>query len=309
MIEMEKKDCINNILLSNFNSLNEFDASLEILEKMKFLNIESRDYKFKEMANQVVVETKDYYYKLYIDYGDQGKYLLEIRKKLSEIYESYGVHWKILYSNCNGRVILIEQRQKLKLCDYNLPCRELLKNWKKTLDILKYELKFDDILNQLKDKSNISEVKQAKDLLILKESLIKPKDYAYAPNGNVILLDDADFFISIVDDNGELISKQNLDIEIMTTCGKMNFCSYRELWEKKICGKFDITKRFFIFDKDNIHGIEDVFTPNDKDTTMKKLMIFSTGKPSNSKYKSEYYNEYNKKHKLDSKNGKNMLEL
>lgn len=306
MIDQMRKDYLDNIMLSSLNPLNINDASIEILEKMKFLDRKSHDYKFKEIANQVVVETKDFYYKLYIDYGDQGKYLLEVRKKLAEIYERYGVHWKILYSNCKGRIITIEQREKLKLCDYNISCAELLKNWKKTIDLLRYELKFADIIKQIKEKSEAVELEHAKDILILKESLIKPKDYAYAPNGNIILLDDADFFLSIVDTNCELISKKNLNVDIETTCGTMCFCSQNESWEKRIKGKFDLSKRFFIMAKNNNINNDEVFIPNGVDTINRELKIFSTGKPSNSKYKNEYYNEYFKKHSLNFNNGKEI---
>lgn len=291
-----KEDYINNITLSNYNSLDIFDASIEILEKMKFLDKDSHNYKFKIIANQVVVETPEYYYKIYIDYGDQGKYLLEIRRKLAEIYESYGVHWKILYSYCDNRVITIEQREKLKLCDYDITCKQLLLIWKKTIDKLVTLLKFNDILLQLKEKSGIPELLEVDKILILKESLIKPEDYAYAPNGNVILLDDTDFFLVLAKNNGELVSIKNLNLDIMTTCGKMSFCSQNEHWEERINGDYGISKRFFIFDRNyKIQNI-DVFVPNDKDTLNKQLRAFSIGKVSGAKYKNEYYYEYINKH-------------
>lgn len=298
-----KENYLENIIINDLSSLDVYNASAEILRRMKFLDKNSKEYKFKEIANQVVVETNDFFYKIYIDYGASAKYMLEIRKKLSQIYESYGVHWKLKYSYYSGRIVTIEQREKLRLCKYgDMSCEELLKNWNNTLKILKENLKFNDILSQIKEKSNVCEFKNAKELLLIKKSLIKPDDYAYAPNGEVILLDDADFFIFVIDEKGLPISFKNFDMEIMTTCGKMNFSSNMDFWEKRVYGQFDMSKSFFVLDKSVDNAGEDVFISNDNDTISKELKLFATGKKSSTKYKSEYYAEYNKKHNFSLSN-------
>lgn len=300
-----EKGFLENIEFTNINSLNIHDASILILERMKFLDKNSQDYKFKEYDNQVVVETKDYFYKIYIDYGPVGRYLLEIRKKLADIYRSYGIHWELINSYNDGRFITVEQREKLKVCAYSdLTCGELLRNWKKSVVLLNKSLNFEDILKQIKDKSNVPEFNSAKDLLLLRHSLVKVNDYAYAPNGNIVLIDDADFFLSIIDENGEQISKKNFDLEVITTCGKMNFSSNKEFWEKNVQGNFDISKSFFIFDKRDDCAFQDKFISNNKDTDEKKLRLFVTGKPSNTKYQNEYIEEYSKRRNIMLNNSK-----
>lgn len=295
------KELVENLSIDSLNLLNANDVMLTTLERLKFLDKTSNDYKFKAFGNQLVVETKDYYYKVYIDNFASAKYLLEIRKKLSKIYESYGIHWKIIDYYFDGLYITVEQREKLKICDYkDITAEELLKNWKRTVDLLRDSLKFDDILIQLKEKSNVLEFNNAKELLLIRRCLLSPEDYAFAPNGNVVLLDDTDFVILVIDENKKPISKRNFDFEVMTTCGTLNFSSDRQHWEKKICANFDISKLFFLIENNNKTGVS--FITNDINNIENKLKIFATGKPINSKYKNEYYEEYNKKYEKSLKN-------
>lgn len=160
---------------------------------------DSRDnwVKWKNYANQVVVQTNDYFYKVYNDDLKFGLFLLKIRTELTNIYNSWGIHWQI-HSQITDQILTIEQRQKLQVP--TMPFNSLFSLWRNTLNELEKRLKFNNIKVQLKEY-----IPQLQSIHLVRDCVNKNDDYAVL-NNHCVLLDDAEFFLAFVDSSNNWIS-------------------------------------------------------------------------------------------------------
>lgn len=160
--------------------------------------------KWKSNADnhQVVIRTNNYYYKVYeVDY-QSGLFLCEIREKLGQIYREWGLHWLVKTERRGNALYQIEQRQKLEVASKDkILYKDLLIDWSKTLIELESRLDLPKVKAQLKQKiPNLYQVK------LVRDCVNKFEDYAIAPNGRIVLLDDADWFLALVDKDNNWIS-------------------------------------------------------------------------------------------------------
>ena len=180
--------------------------------------------KWKNYNNQVVVEAKNYYYKIYEESKDSvGPFNSIIRSKLAEIYQELGIDWKILIFERDGHIFNFEQRQKLSVIGaHDIPFTEILLSFSQLLDELEEMLEFDVILSQLKKNECFDVVKKLK---LLRFCVNKQEDYAIFDE-QVVLLDDADWVVLPVDNQGEVVLLDpNVSVPVETSYGKFLFTS------------------------------------------------------------------------------------
>lgn len=253
--------------------------------------------KIKNYEYQVVIETDDYFYKVYEDKEDIGTYRLEIRQKLAKIYQSYGIHWLIYSFKKDGFIYTVEQRQKLEVCDHDIECKKLLLGWKKTLDLLEKELRFESIRNEIVDNceqfSNVNKVK------LIRDCINKPEDYAYGPNNEIILLDDADWFITLVDEFGNRINSRSFQLDVTTTAGTLTLAlSVKELTDRFIYQDLS-SADYFLFkytskEKNFMHKLVNYHDKMLEDNT--KLFCGIDLTEDHFKYQSEYIQDFKLKY-------------
>lgn len=161
--------------------------------------------KWKSPDNQCVIGTEKYFYKIYVVHKRQ---LFEsiIREKLAKIYrEEYGLLWDIITVEKDNVLYQIERRQPLRVVQEDEIDKEvLLYNWGIILEKLEKELKFDELLSQLKLRKEFQNVEKLK---LVRDNVTSCIDYAIY-NDNIILLDDADWFIAMIASNGSWIDQK-----------------------------------------------------------------------------------------------------
>ncbi len=179
--------------------------------------------KWQSYANQVVIESDDYFYKFYENQNDSNfPFFSEIRKNLALVYNELGIYWKVISFEKNGKIYDLEQRQKLKVVTENSwKFEDLLVSNGELLDKVEQMLGFEDILAQLKEANsmfaNVSKLK------LTRICLNNYYDYAIY-NGKAILLDDADWSIALVDSNNEQINiQEDIRVPVSTPYGKFLF--------------------------------------------------------------------------------------
>lgn len=175
--------------------------------------------KIKDYAHQVVIETENYFYKVYEDEIKTGIYKAEIRKKLAEVYQDYGIHWEVKTFIKGNFVYSVEEREKLKVCGNEINANDLFARYSFTLKDLEKKLRFPSIFDQIKESDKRFEDIYA--MKLIRYCINKTNDYAYGHNGEIILLDDAEFFITFVDQHGTQIKISGLSLPLLTTAGKM----------------------------------------------------------------------------------------
>lgn len=146
--------------------------------------------KWKSYQHQIVVQTDEYYYKVYNEDIKYGSFNLTIRRAFAELYNSWGIVWD-LHTEITDQILTIERRQKLDLptCDFE----QTFNLYRSELPIVEKSLKFDNIGLQLSE-----QLGQRVRLRLVRDCINKNADYAIY-NNHCVLLDDADFFIALVD--------------------------------------------------------------------------------------------------------------
>ncbi len=160
-------------------------------------------YKWKDYDNQVVIRSDNYFYKIYqTTYTTQ--FFCAIREALAKIYrEQFGLVWntQTIYDKEKGSIYQIEQREKLEVCTpEKISYEDLFLDWSNTLELLEAELGLKEIELQLREY-----FPQMKRLKIVRDCVNKFEDYAFK-NGKIVLLDDADFFLAMVDKDGNWLN-------------------------------------------------------------------------------------------------------
>lgn len=152
--------------------------------------------------HQIVIRTPDYYYKVYETDYQSGMFTCEVREKLAQIYRSWGIHWGVKTVRSGNALYQVEQRQALPVASADkILYKDLLIDWSKTLVELEQLLDLPKVKAQLKPK-----IKELAQIKLVRDCVNKYEDYAIAPNGRVVLLDDADWFLALVDKDNNWLS-------------------------------------------------------------------------------------------------------
>lgn len=210
--------------------LKNFNQFLDIIKKIDPLTSLDSWVKWKDDSHQLVVGTKDYYYKLYQTDIQSGSFFVKIREELANIYQDlYNIHWVVKTVYQQNQIFQIEQREKLKVCDKNIPFEKILLGWNKTLELLEERLLLDKILKQLplNIQQKVSKIK------LIRDCMNKYDDYAITNNNEIILLDDADWFLAFVDKNGNWISSKSNIFSVISSIGE-TFLAPFDLYERNL---------------------------------------------------------------------------
>lgn len=197
-----------------------FDCFLDLIKQLDENSSPDLWVKWKNYANQVVIETPSYYFKLYEDDYLCGSFWSLIRSTLSEIYrEQFGILWDVNVIHNDGKIYTLERRQKLPLCTPNLlSYADLLINWSYTLQELEKRLLLPEICMQIQPY-----IPELAELKLIRNCINKYADYAITEQGKVVLLDDSDWFIAMVDKNGKWIKSKFRGYDIMSSLGETIF--------------------------------------------------------------------------------------
>lgn len=168
-----------------------------------------------DCASQVVIQTNNYYYKIYESTLCNSTYH-QIRQELCKIYrEEYGLIWDyFIYKDENtGNVIQIQQRQKLRIpTEQDMSFDELLLNFSKILNKVEKSLNLNFYFKQLKMYNEFSDVEKIK---LIRQCGNKFQDYGITNNGQIILLDDADWILVLLDKNNKVLNKNQMVLSIV----------------------------------------------------------------------------------------------
>ena len=96
-----------------------FNTSTDPLSVIQ--NIEQQvgneNVKFKSHDNQVVINSPEYFYKIYMKNSQLDAFTKLVRQALGEIYEEeYDLHWKVLERTDDNVTLQIEEREKVEVC-------------------------------------------------------------------------------------------------------------------------------------------------------------------------------------------------
>ena len=172
--------------------------------------------KWKGEVNQIVIQTPNYYFKIYNDEFTTGEFNSLIREKLAEIYrEDCGLLWDIKTIYNDNKLYQIERREKLHVCqEGDISFDDLMLKWNNILKKLEQKLLLPQITKQLQD--SIPDLYEIK---LVRECLNKFEDYGLTNNGDVVLLDDADWFLAFVDKEHNWMNKKFSSYHILTSIG------------------------------------------------------------------------------------------
>ena len=210
-------------------NIHTFDECIELIETLEESKNQDLWVKWKDSANQIVVGTENYYYKIYQVGISAGSFASEIREELGKIYrEEFGLLWNIKTIVKDNSIYQVEQREKLKVCSPDdMSFTDLFINWSKTLEKLEDRLILDKITAQI----NMPGLHKLK---LVRDCVNKFEDYAITKDGRIVLLDDADWFLATVDKDDNWFSTQCKVYDIITLTGE------------KVFGPIDL------FNKDNV---------------------------------------------------------
>lgn len=215
--------------------------------KKAYLNVIGTKWK----ESQVVFETPDRYYKLYEDGMVDGFFLSQIRECIASVYQMLGVDWK-LYTALDpdrGTFCQIESRARLRTVkDSELPYKELMLNWKRTLELVEDKLSLPRLARQMK--AYYPEITAIK---LMRECTNKYADYAWHGD-RIILLDDADFFLAMVGKKYNWLERPAHVYDLLHTSGNVyfapkNFFNNVSI-QKRIDSVEDNFNRWFIYHPD-----------------------------------------------------------
>ena len=212
-------------------------------------SLHGKDVKWKHSANanQIVLKTDNYYYKVYA-FNEVDRFNSLIRHAFAEVYRSYGIDWEIITVQTDKGFLDIERREILEVCTEW--CNEILINYSKTLALVEEKLGFNDIIKQIREY-----YKYAYKLKLIRHSVNKPMDYALYKD-KIILLDDADWVLYILDEENNPISVMNMFVKVNVFDEDYTFTHYIINPQKTITldRVYDINDKFFLYKRiDIIH--------------------------------------------------------
>lgn len=205
---------------NNWNAITGTEHNFE-----RFLNAvvtlegdEKQDWvKWKSPDHQVVIQTPQYYYKLYEMVTDNDVFYFSVREQLADIYKQrYGIHWEIKTITDGNTQIQIEQREKLEVITdkSNIGFQQILLQWQDILEELEEKLLLPQLTRQMQEYiPNLDKIK------LIRDCINKYPDYAIKDN-HIILLDDADWFLALIDKEGNWLEVEyNIYPDLVTIIG------------------------------------------------------------------------------------------
>ena len=221
------------------NSINRLEANYGIETSANLV-------KWKSYAHQVVIESDAYFYKIYESLPNTTQMFdHKVRECLAILMQDSGVDWKLISFERDGQVFDFEQRQKLKVAtpgDYKF--EDILLSLSETYEKVEEMLNFNGILDQLHRMGEFTDVAHLK---LTRQCVNKYEDYALLGN-QVILLDDADFYIAPADDDGNIINVS------YTNDFCINFGSDEYVFTKLVAQRADEKLNYSLLD-----SVEDVY--------------------------------------------------
>ena len=259
--------------LKNNQSSYTFDQFLDIIKQMDNESSPDLWFKWKNFVNQVVIETPNFYFKLYEDFYNTGCFLYEIRRNLAEIYqEKFNILWEINKVEANGKIYTFEKRQKLTVCTPNcMTYADLLLNWSHTLQELEKRLLLKEICEQLKP--NIPCLAEIK---LIRDCINKYADYAITEQNEIILLDDADWFLALVDKDGKWLSSRHRGYNIVSGLGETIFAPIDYFKENSITEIDELKNKWQIFvENENMDRLDSKLRDWREEMLMNNIQLIS----------------------------------
>lgn len=204
--------------------------------------LEGKNVKWKHSANtnQVVFRTDNYYYKAYA-FNEVDKFNSLIRHAFAEVYRSYGIDWEIITVQTEKGFLDIERREILEVCKdwYD----DILTNYASTLNLVEEKLCFSNIAKQIQE-----QYKYVYKLKLMRYCVNKPIDYALYKD-KVILLDDADWFLYMLDEENKPIPTKNMFVKVNLFDEDYTFTQWFINPQKSMALNkiYEVNDKFFLF--------------------------------------------------------------
>ena len=198
---------------------------------LKCISVHDRQnaQRWKNHENQVVLKTADCYYKIY-QLPDDGAptFLSTVRDVFGKVYrEHLGLHWTVDKVVTSRGVYQVEQRESLHVCESSEEFSRIFRSYASILTLVEKELQLDQLTMQLK-----KHIPRLHSIRLIRSAYNKHDDYAYDQNGQVVLLDDSDFFLAMLDVEGNWISEKIGFYEVDVLGQKCTFCPHN--WDRII---------------------------------------------------------------------------
>lgn len=204
MSELETK----NFSLSNISNIpaDKVEDILSVLRECDCSFDTANSCKWKPNGNnsQVVLRTKDNYYKIYQNDKIFGWFYLEVRKAFAKVYQSLGIDWEVKEVYKGNSIYTFEKREILEVYTDKREMSNILRSYAPILQMVEKELHFDIILKQLQ-----THYPSVADIKLLKNNFNNEEDYAKYGEYS-ILLDDTDFVLVAIDKDGKAIPFEGL---------------------------------------------------------------------------------------------------
>ena len=178
--------------------------------------------KWKSYRHQVVVEGENHFYKVYeVEKGNTLMFDHYVRVALAQVMQEMGINWSLISFERGMSIFDFEQKPKLTVAaPEKISFADILVSISDVYSRVQEILEFDSIQKQLKTFENFKSVKK---LQLTRSCVNKHDDYAFIGD-QAVLLDDADFYIALVDGDGDVLDVQDQDeIRIETTYGRFRF--------------------------------------------------------------------------------------
>ena len=228
-----KNSVIDVEMLRDDLSVAEAVNAICLVENKKEISTTVSQVIWKRYFNQVVVESDDYFYKIYEEeLTGPGKFYSQIRRCLAKAYNNLGIYWKVITFERGGSLFDFEQREKLRVAtEDDSTLDDVLSSFSSVLKEVEEMLEFDSIVSQLKEACG-AVFNDLKELKLGRYCRNKFDDFAIFEN-IAILLDDADFYVALVNSEGEHYDvPPEVEVPIKTSYGDF-------LFTKKICHSND----------------------------------------------------------------------
>lgn len=202
------------------NSFKTFDNFIDFVSQLDGDTSPDLWVKWKEYSNQVVIATSDNYFKLYQHDYVSGMFWAHIRDVLGDIYrEKFNILWDVYTIQKENYIYTIEKRQKLTVCKPNcIDFDKLLLNWSDTLRELEKRLYLDVIVLQIRDK-----IPEINEIHLIRNCVNKYADYGLTESGDIVLLDDSDWFLAPIDKEGNWLNLKWDSYEVIIDDGTFIF--------------------------------------------------------------------------------------
>ena len=201
-------------------------SSIASLEDNADIQTSDSLVKWKSYKHQVVVESGQHFYKIYEATKNTPMMFDHIvRVAVSQVMQEIGVDWRLVTFDRGCDVFDFEQRGKFQVatskdCEFE----DILVSMSRIYSRVQEILEFDSILKQLQSKPEFERVDA---LQITRCCVNKFDDYAFFGE-QVVLLDDADFYITLLDERGQVLDIPNFeDIPVKTSSCDYFFKNFR----------------------------------------------------------------------------------